>query len=277
MKTEVAEKRASLDKVTKSAKKAAAPMVSALLLALAFFATRSLNQSEISTIWFLVGVTGPMSFAFPIVVFKTDFLKAVLRKSPDWIVESLWGTYMTVCGIAFLFFAFAMVWSNLRDLFTVIDTIFILLLSAFSFGMAIRAVIRRRGREDAKLAKKEMGAILDSSMKRTAYGGAILIAVFVLPVCALLFQPLTASSLQGSVISVSLAPLLVWAVLRFLVYQMYFIHTDQLEMLAERVDADGPQRFDKNVLDFANITRYGRLNKRHIKQSRHSRSRGKKP
>jgi len=272
---EILERTKSYDKVTKTAKAAGGSLFATLMTALAFLGTTSLSHSEVNAIWFLVGISGPMSFAFPIIVFKVDYLRARMKKSPDWLIELLWGPYMAICGIAFLFFALALVFSTLIDWFTISEIVWILLVSGLSFAMAIRARRRRNRRDDTQMIKKGIEQVLDSKMGRIAYGVVIGATIYILPVSALLLQPVAITLLRGSLILALFAPLLVWAMLSFLAHQLYFIHIEHLRTLAEKVEADGEKCFDTNQLAFSNILRYGNLSKDHIRKSRHGRRQGK--
>jgi hypothetical protein len=252
------------------------PLAGVIGGALAFFNDKHLSELEVNSIYLMVGIMGPMFFAGPIVLFKNDYLRALLRKSPDWIIESIWGPYTMICGLAFLIFLLLMIRSGLLDILTIVDAWFVLLVSAQMFGSALRAYVKKKSREDTQSFKKEMGVILDSKWKRLAYSGAIAIVMFVLPAIALTIEPHSITTWQGSLILVCFAPIFVWLYFSVHLHQLYFIQTDELEQVAENVKNEGAKTFDKNVLAFANILRYGQAKKHRPRHSQRHQSRIKK-
>jgi multisubunit Na+/H+ antiporter MnhG subunit len=272
---EIDEKKKSLQMKTRSLKTIAVALFTATGAALTFLATVPLDRTEMEVVWLMIGITGPMSFAFPIVAFKNDYLRARMRKSPDWLVESVWGAYMTVCGLAFLLFAFSILQSQSLDVFTLTDILFILLISLVSAQMALRAISRRKRHEDFQSMKKEAKRLLDSKMNRVAYSAVIGAIVYVLPVVSLLLHPITLASLRGAIFFIPFAPLAVIAIVTFFVHQQLFIYVDQAERLKENVDREGAKCFNKNELAFNNLLRSGRTKGYHIRHSKARRDRAK--
>lgn len=279
LKEERLEKKESLDRTTKGKMKALIALAGVFMAMLAFFESYTPSSSEFSTIVFFVGVIGPMVFAFPVVALRSEYLKAMISKTPDWLLEAVWSTYVVYCGVAFLLFAVAVLWSGLPEglgllsLFIVVDLLFIILISVVGFYLATRAIIRKKAREDSRSAKEDTQKMLENRSQRLAYSLSVGVIVYVLPAIALAAQPMTILSLRASVILCSFSPLFLWMLMSFLSHQEYYICVSELEKVIKRVESDGPKSFDKNVLAFSNILRYGRSKGLFIRRSKRSTSR----
>jgi hypothetical protein len=226
-----------------------------------FYANQNyVSQHDINAIFLSIGIFSTMIFAFPVFYLKTDYLKVILKKTPTWVLDSLWGSYMASCGIIFLTIFILFIISGMIDPANFYDVIVTGGLMIYSFRMAIRSLKNKERKKDVVKSKKAMASLLRS--KRGGLLGRIIIGVllyaFPLSSIFLLGHGITSFSLYASLIITIVAGLALIALLRFQVRQILVVQIDDLEKVMEKVkSADAIKYFEKNLASYDKIIRLG--------------------